>query len=73
MKTPAILALIPASKDNIVRVLVVHWETGEILHRKEYVIFDLYNESVLDRIVADIEQTFDVYVNKLSLPTRGSD
>jgi hypothetical protein len=70
---PVIVALIPTNKNNIVRALVVHFDTGEILHRKEYVIFDLYNESVLDRIVADIEQTLDVYITKLSLPKRGSD
>jgi hypothetical protein len=70
MKTPVIVALIPTGKNNIVRAVVVHSETGEILYRKQYVTVDLYNETVLDRIVADIEQTRDFYVEKLSLPRK---
>lgn len=71
MKTPVILALIPTNKNNIVRALVVQSETGEILYRKEFVTVDLYNEDVLDRIVAYIEQNFPVYITNLSLPTKG--
>jgi hypothetical protein len=74
MKTPAILALIPASKDNIVRALVVHWETGEILYKKDFVTVDLFSETVLDGIVSYIEQTLpDIYIHQFSLPKRGSD
>jgi hypothetical protein len=71
MKTPVILALIPTGKHNIVRALIVHSETGEILYRKQYVTVDLFDETVLDRIVADIERNFPVYIIELSLPTRG--
>jgi hypothetical protein len=71
MKTPVILALIPTTKNNIVRALVVQAETGEILYRKEFVTVDLYDETVLDRIVADIERNFPVYITNLSLPARG--
>ncbi|MED4918679.1 hypothetical protein [Geobacillus thermodenitrificans] len=67
MKTPVILALIPMD-NNIVRALIVHSETGEILFRKQYITVNLYDETFLDYIVADIEQTHDFYVEKLSLP-----
>jgi hypothetical protein len=70
MKTPVILALIPTNKNNIVRALIVQSETGEILYRKQYVTVDLFDETVLDRIVADIERNFPVYITELSLPTR---
>jgi hypothetical protein len=71
MKTPVIVALVPTDKNNIVRALVVHWETGEILYRKQYVTVDLFDETVLDRIVADIERNFPVYITQLSLPEEG--
>jgi len=70
-RIPVILALIPTSKNNIVKALAVHFETGEILYRKEFVTVDLYNEAVLDCIVACIEQNFPVYITNLSLPTKG--
>lgn len=73
MKTPVIVALVPTDKNNIVRALVVHWETGEILYRREYVTVDLFDENALSHIVSDIENNFPVYIHSVSLPTRGSD
>jgi hypothetical protein len=71
MKTPVIVALIPTGKHNIVRALIVQSETAEILYRKDYMTVDIFDETVLDRIVADIERNFPVYITELSLPTRG--
>jgi hypothetical protein len=68
MKTPVIVALIPTDKNNIVQAVIVHSETGEILYREEYITIDLYDPTVLDRIVVDIEQRRNLYVEKLSLP-----
>lgn len=70
-RIPVILALIPTNKNNIVRALIVQSETGEILYHKQYVTVDLFDETALDRIVADIERNFPVYITELSLPTRG--
>jgi hypothetical protein len=71
MLQPAIVALIPTGKNGIVKVILVHEDTGEILHRKEYVMFDVYNESAIDCLITDVEQRFPVRISQVSLPTRG--
>ncbi|MBA2869987.1 hypothetical protein HNQ85_000245 [Anoxybacillus calidus] len=70
MKSPTIVALMPTGKNHIVKAVVVHAETGEVLARREYVMVDIYEASAIDRVVLDIEQRVPVYIRKLSLPTR---